>query len=255
MAPSYYAVAKGRKPGIYTTWDKCKEQVQQYSGSAFKKFPSLIEAEKFIKENSDKSSSSTNTITVVKKRPALKRKECLEVSEKQSSPKKCKLIPLPIKQTASDYIMDDDGYVEVYTDGACSSNGKRNAQAGVGIWFADNHPMNVSQPVVGRATNNMAEIQAVTIAAKQAKQAGITKLKIHTDSKFMINCVTKWMSKWKVNGWKTGNNKPVINKIELIELEEALKSINVIWKHVYGHQGIHGNEMADKLAREGASQY
>lgn len=75
----------------------------------------------------------------------------------------------------------------------------------------------------------MAEIQAVTIAAKQAKQAGITKLKIHTDSKFMINCVTKWMSKWKVNGWKTGNNKPVINKIELIELEEALKSINVIW--------------------------
>lgn len=40
--------------------------------------------------------------------------------------------------------MDDDGYVEVYTDGACSSNGKRNAQAGVGIWFADNHPMYVS---------------------------------------------------------------------------------------------------------------
>lgn len=101
----------------------------------------------------------------------------------------------------------------------------------------------------------MAEIQAVTIAAKQAKKAGIKNLKINTDSQFLISCINNWMPKWKRNGWKTFNNKPVINKIELLEMENALKSLNVIWNHVNGHAGIYGNEMADKLARAGCSKY
>ncbi|KOC59429.1 Ribonuclease H1, partial [Habropoda laboriosa] len=151
----------------------------------------------------------------------------------------------------SDYIIDSDGYVNVYTDGACSSNGYKTAQAGIGVWFGDNHPLNVSEAVVGRATNNVAEIQAVIVAAKQAKKAGIKNLKIITDSKFLISCINIWMRKWKTNGWITTANKPVINKVELLEMEEALKSLNVAWNHVNGHVGIHGNEMADKLARAG----
>lgn len=139
---------------------------------------------------------------------------------------------------------------------------------------------NISKAVIGRATNNMAEIQAVTIAAKQAKKAGIKNLKINTDSQFLISCINNWMPKWKRNGWKTFNNKPVINKIELLEMKNILKSLNVIWviynyfiniflycifilytnilifqNHVNGHAGIYGNEMADKLARAGCSKY
>lgn len=88
---------------------------------------------------------------------------------------------------------------------------------------------NVSQPVDGRATNNMAEIQAVTIAARQAQKAGIDKLKISTDSQFLINCAKDWMPKWKRNNWQTSNGKPVINKAELVEMEKALKPLNVTW--------------------------
>lgn len=88
---------------------------------------------------------------------------------------------------------------------------------------------NVSQPVEGRPTNNMAEIQAVTVAARQAKKAGIKKLRINTDSKFLILCITKWMPKWKSKGWLTVNNKPVINKTELLEMEKELKSLTVTW--------------------------
>lgn len=40
-----------------------------------------------------------------------------------------------------DFIVDEDGYVNVFTDGACSSNGYKNAQAGIGVWFQDNHPL------------------------------------------------------------------------------------------------------------------
>lgn len=75
----------------------------------------------------------------------------------------------------------------------------------------------------------MAEIQAVTIAILTAKKAGISKLKINTDSKFLISCITQWMPKWKRNGWKTANNQSVINKTELIEMENALSSMQVVW--------------------------
>lgn len=62
------------------------------------------------------------------------------------------------------------------------------------------------------------------------------------------------MPKWKVNGWKSSSNKPVINKTELIEMEEAIENLDVVWNHVNGHVGIHGNEMADELARKGAAR-
>lgn len=78
----------------------------------------------------------------------------------------------------------------------------------------------------------MAEIQAVTVAAEQARQAGIKKLKISTDSQFLINCITKWMPKWKRNGWKTADGKAVINKTELISMENSLKSLEVNWVRI-----------------------
>lgn len=81
----------------------------------------------------------------------------------------------------------------------------------------------------GRPTNNMAEIQAVTVAARQAKKAGVKKLKINTDSKFLISCITQWMPRWKKREWKTACGKPVINKTELLELEKELESLNVAW--------------------------
>lgn len=81
----------------------------------------------------------------------------------------------------------------------------------------------------GRPTNNMAEIQAVTVAARQAKKAGVKKLKINTDSKFLISCITQWMPRWKKREWKTVGGKPVINKTELLEMEKELESLIVAW--------------------------
>ena len=265
MAPSYYAVAKGRNPGIYSTWDQCKTQVHQFSGPIYKKFNSQAEAENFIKQNanSTKGSGWTAAAPAFGKRSIQQRGASSDASSEKPSSKKRKLILInelnsectAAKKTPSDYIIDKDGYVNVYTDGACSSNGRKNSRAGIGVWFGDGHPMNVSKPVEGRATNNMAEIQAVTVAARQATKAGIKNLKINTDSKFLLSCINIWMPKWKSNGWKTVSNKPVINKVELLEMEEALGSLNIHWNHVNGHVGIYGNEMADKLARAGCLEY
>lgn len=104
-----------------------------------------------------------------------------------------KSILIEPQDICSNFQLDDDDYVQVYTDGACSANGRSGARAGLGVYWADGHPLNISEPVSGRATNNCGEIQAATRAIKLAINQGIKKLAINTDSKFLINSVTKWM--------------------------------------------------------------
>lgn len=102
--------------------------------------------------------------------------------------------PKKARKYNNEFEVGDDGYIQVYTDGACSANGRTAAKAGIGVYWGDDHHLNVSEPVSGRATNNCGEIQAATKAIKQAVDNGIEKLTINTDSQFLINAVTKWMS-------------------------------------------------------------
>ena len=177
-------------------------------------------------------------------------------------PKDKDLDPLPKAEVdrlrTEGFVVDADGLVQVFTDGACSGNGYKGAKAGVGVWFNHGHASNVAAPVVGRPTNNCAEIEAAIAALYSARAAGVSKLCINTDSQFMINCVTKWIKGWKKNGWKTAQKEEVKNKEELIKLDSLLSkdsAITVQWNHVRGHRGIEGNEEADRLARLGAKEY
>ena len=151
---------------------------------------------------------------------------------------------------------DKNGYIHVYTDGSCENNGRAGARAGCGIFWADGHPWNNGIPA-SRATNNAAEIEAITEAVKKAHAEGIKKLKIHTDSKFALQCVNEWMPGWKKKGWKTATGQPVKNRAELEVLDRVIteSEIKISWEHVRGHIGIHGNERADALARMGAESY
>jgi len=271
----YYAVAKGRKPGIYQTWDECKSQVNKFPGPVFKKFRTSAEAQSFIDSRGGQNLQNQIPLATSAKttycRPAPKNAvplggrgthtsskrvwQGLPDDDENSTVNAKKRKTESSNKTAEHFDMDPDGWVNVWTDGACSSNGNRGAKAGVGVYFGDGSPLNISEPVVGRATNNMAEIQAVTRAAETAVKAGMTKIRVNTDSKFLIDCITKWMPGWKRRGWLTAEKKPVINKQELQEMESALRPLVVQWNHVRGHQGNHGNEQADKLARDGALRY
>ncbi|XP_048005541.1 ribonuclease H1-like [Leguminivora glycinivorella] len=154
-----------------------------------------------------------------------------------------------------EFEIDDEGYVQVYTDGACSANGKQGARAGLGVFWSDSHPLNRSQPVSGRATNNCGEIQAATLAIKIALQNGITKLTINTDSQFLINVVTIWIPGWKRRGWKLASGEAVKNEIDFKDLDSVMHKLLLKWNYVKAHNGKHGNEMADRLAKAGAAMY
>jgi len=161
---------------------------------------------------------------------------------------------------------DESSFQVVYTDGACEGNGKAGARAGIGVYWGPDHPWNVSEPVRGeKATNNAAEIQAVIRAVETGRDNAVSKLKIKTDSQFLINCVTKWMPSWKKNGWKTAKGHEVINKADLLVLDKALEYYHkgraagsdrqVVFEYVPAHTGVEGNEAADRLAVQGARLY
>ncbi|XP_037888460.1 ribonuclease H1 [Glossina fuscipes] len=169
-----------------------------------------------------------------------------------------KIEPIGIKQVGPyEFQINEEGYILAYTDGSCFNNGGKNASAGFGVYFGDNHPLNVAEPVTGRVTNNVGEIQAAIYAVKTAQKLGINKLCISTDSQFLINAVTLWIKGWKAKNWHLKSGDRVKNEVDFKELDNLLQdqSLDVKWNYVKAHKGIKGNEMADKLAKTGAEIY
>lgn len=160
-----------------------------------------------------------------------------------------------IPPVATKYDSKRDGRAKVvYTDGASSNNGKSNAKAGYGVYWGDNDSRNVSERLSGdRQTNQRAETMAIIRAVEQDIDSQET-LEIRTDSQYAINALTDWSAKWQANEWMS-NHKEVQNRdlfekaIDVIEKRKG----KVTFTHVAGHQGIKGNEEADRLAVHGAT--
>jgi ribonuclease HI len=77
---------------------------------------------------------------------------------------------------------------------------------------------------------------------------------LYTDSKYVLDGITKWIKGWKKNGWKTKDNKPVKNQ-EFWQQLDALNSSNIRWHWVEGHSGDPDNERCDAIARSYTAKY
>uniref|UniRef100_A0A8C0XYU7 Ribonuclease H1 n=1 Tax=Castor canadensis TaxID=51338 RepID=A0A8C0XYU7_CASCN len=255
----FYAVRRGRRTGVFLTWNECRAQVDRFPAARFKKFATEDEAWAFVRSSgsSDGSEGQKNTCVPESQVKASKRfREPLDEGEDENKEPCAKqtrqhteLTPPANKDTFS-YMGD---YVVVYTDGCCSSNGRRRARAGIGVYWGPGHPLNVGIRLPGRQTQR-AEIHAACKAIEQAKTQNISKLVLYTDSMFTINGITNWVQGWKKNGWRTSTGKEVINKEDFVELEKLTQGMDIQWMHIPGHSGFVGNEEADRLAREGAKQ-
>jgi ribonuclease HI len=93
------------------------------------------------------------------------------------------------------------------------------------------------------------------MAAISALEAlnGPSTVDLHTDSKYVIDGINKYIHNWKRNGWRTADKKPVKNVDLWQRLDAALKPHQVRWHWVKGHAGHDDNERADELAREGVA--
>jgi ribonuclease HI len=143
----------------------------------------------------------------------------------------------------------------VWTDGACTKNGRGGARGGIGVFWGPGDARNVSAPLAGELqTNQRSEMTAVLRALKDTREMAATgeALNIVTDSMYTIDCATKWIVGWRRNGFMTADRKPVKNKDLVVAISDELKGRAVRFTHVRGHKGDYGNEEADRLATAGA---
>ena len=134
--------------------------------------------------------------------------------------------------------------VDIWTDGACSGN------PGPGGWGAVLRYGDTEKEISGAeaaTTNNRMELMGAISALEALKRE--TKVTLHTDSKYVMDGVTKWIHGWKKNGWKTADKKPVKNEDLWKRLDAANASHDVTWKWVKGHSDDVMNNRADELAR------
>ena len=142
----------------------------------------------------------------------------------------------------------------IYTDGACSNNGRKNAKAGIGIYIENMY--NISEKLIGKQTNQRAELYAILKTLQLINIINYSNIIIYTDSQYSIDCITKWVKNWVRNKWLDKKNKPVKNK-DLIEPIYNICKINshIKFKHVLAHTNNNdchslGNSKADMLARK-----
>jgi ribonuclease HI len=134
--------------------------------------------------------------------------------------------------------------VEIFTDGACSGN------PGPGGWGAILRYRGVEKELAGytpETTNNRMEMTAVLEALSALKEP--CHVTIYTDSQYLRDGITKWILKWKQNGWKTTAKLPVRNRDLWEALDAAAQRHRVDWVWVKGHNAHSENERCDELAR------
>ncbi|MDR0677701.1 MAG: ribonuclease HI [Holosporaceae bacterium] len=135
-------------------------------------------------------------------------------------------------------------HVSIYTDGACSGN------PGSGGWGALIIYDSIEKELSGHedsTTNNRMELMSAIMALEKLKEPCLVEL--YSDSKYLIDGITKWINRWEKNNWLSTDKKPVKNQDLWTRLRETSKRHTISWHWVEGHSGYEFNERVDKLAR------
>ena len=148
-----------------------------------------------------------------------------------------------------EYVTKSEGAdITIYCDGACKGNPGRSG-SGLAVYEGAKKPTLLYGQYKEMGTNNTAELNALHKALLIAKELEGSKVTVCCDSKYSIDCISKWAYAWKAKGWTKKGGE--IKNLEIIKeahaLYEELKE-RVVVKHVKGHAGVEGNELADRMA-------
>ncbi len=140
--------------------------------------------------------------------------------------------------------------VELYTDGACRGNP---GPGGWGVLMRYNGTEKTLHGGEQETTNNRMELTAAIKGLEALTRPSVVVLT--TDSQYVKNGITQWITNWKKKAWLTAAKKPVKNVDLWKQLDELANSKHQVeWKWVRGHTGHVENERADVLANQGIDE-
>jgi len=219
----YYAVARGRRTGIYLSWfgvDGAEKQIKGYPGALFRGFPTRKEAEDWLQAPTENRYSKGKR------------------GQAKTSPEEALVAP-----AARDIV--------IYTDGS-SLNNPGPGGYGVVIIEKDAKRRELSEGF-RHTTNNRMEMLACIVGLRQFKKK--VAVSLYSDSKYVINGITKgWARNWRARGWLKSDGKKALNP-DLWEIFlELCEFHDVHFQWVKGHAGNPENERCDELANQAAAQ-
>ncbi|XP_036191327.1 ribonuclease H1 isoform X2 [Myotis myotis] len=226
----FYAVRRGRKAGVFLTWNECRAQVDRFPAARFKKFATEEEAWAFVR-NSGSPGSTGQEDKLVQESQVRASKRCREplaAGEENGEPQ-----AKHVKQAgeaAPPVDKDTFSYMEMW---ALDFLGDR--QTKEQKFILQSH----------RASQGSEHHEAGSVHRQHVH---------HQRLEACLPGITSWVQGWKENGWRTSAGKAVTNKEDFMELDRLVQGVDIQWMHVPGHSGFAGNEEADRLAREGAKQ-
>jgi ribonuclease HI len=161
------------------------------------------------------------------------------------------------KETTDEIVTDplpaaaarEETVIDIFTDGACSGNPGPGGWGAILRWKGHEKELNGGETPT---TNNRMEMMAAIAALESLKRP--SPVRLHTDSTYLRDGITKWIHAWKKKGWKTADKKPVKNVDLWQRLETAAARHQVEWHWVRGHSGHPENERADELARKAIAE-
>lgn len=227
MSKKHYVIWKGLETGVFDNWAQVKQLIDGRSDAQYMGFESKDAAQLAFKD--------TYTRALMKR--------SMEKGTKAKAPTSS----APKVTTRRVEHCD----INIYCDGACSPNPGK-AGTGIALYHGTTPTALYYGLFDANGTNNSAELLGMLEAFKLAipfieQQKSV---QILSDSKYSIDCITKWAAGWKNKGWTRGKNEPIKN-LEIIQecfmLYTKLKS-HITIAHVKGHANIEGNELADRMA-------
>ncbi|WP_297815933.1 ribonuclease H family protein [uncultured Lactobacillus sp.] len=242
----YYAIKKGRVPGIYRTWDEAKEQVDGFSGAEYKSFTKITDATTYLNWNKEtqpdivKEDTLENAIQKIKNRAHERRS--LAVNDLKPEKEK-------VKATERDF------FATIYTDGGTRNTStykgghvKPTDKAAWAYLIEYGEKRDYKAGGEFGATNNKMEQTALIEALKRLIELGFNdkKLRFVLDSKYVLDAINKhWLAGWKKRGWK--KSKGVLaNVAQWKEIDELLTHFpDAQFDWTKGHANNRGNEFVD----------
>lgn len=211
----FYAIKRGYKPGIYTSWGEAEHQVKGFSGARYKGFSTKEEAVLWLEEGQESVS--------VKNKLSPQKKEVQKKAEK------------PVKK----------GEIIIYTDGGAIGNP---GPGGYGALILTQEGEKEFSGGYRRTTNNRMELQGCIVALQNLSEKQ-GKIILYSDSSYVVNGMSKgWVKNWQRNGWRKADKQPVLNKDLWEELADLCVDLNIEFRWVKGHSGNEYNERCDRLA-------